>query len=397
MLAGKSIILGVTGSVAAYKAIDLSSRLTQAGAEVDVVLTQAATKFVAPLSFRSITGRPAVSDIFEPRTEFRAEHIALAQKADAVLIAPATANTIARIATGIADELLSCVVLATNAPVIIAPAMNVHMYENQITQENLSRLRSRGMIIVEPSTGPLACGDVGKGRLADIDFILETLNRVLEKRNDLKGKRILLTAGGTQEPIDAVRCITNYSSGKMGYALAEAARDRGASVLLITAPTYLLPPQGVEIRQVTTALEMRDAVLGAIPQADALIMAAAVADYRPDTVASGKIKKESPTLVLNLVRNPDILSEVKTGIVKVGFAAEGENIIQNATTKLKEKGLDLIVANDITVPDSGFGADTNRVILISQEGNIELPLLPKREVADRIMDRVAELLGIRGG
>lgn len=394
MLENKTVVLGVTGSIAAYKAVELASKLTQAGVKVDVVMTKAAKEFVTPLTFRNITHRWVAGDMFETTPEFDIEHIALAEKADAVVIAPATANIIAKLATGIADDLLCCVVLATKAPIILAPAMNVHMYENPITQENLAKLRSRGFNIIDPAYGALACQEIGTGRLADIDHILTVLRQVLEGEGDLAQKHIVVTAGGTQEPLDPVRHISNRSSGKMGYALAEAARDRGAKVTLISAPTQLSTPVGIEVIQVQTALQMRDAVLKATPKADALIMAAAVADYRPASTAESKIKKRTTTrLTLKLARNPDILSEVKGKLIKVGFAAESEDLIQNATYKLKEKSLDLIVANDITATDSGFNVDTNKVVLIDRRGNKEdLPLLLKSEVAYKILDKVVDLL-----
>jgi len=390
MLTNKTVLLGVTGSIAAYKAVELASKLTQAGARVDVVMTKAATEFITPLTFSSVTHRPVATDMFAIPTEYDIEHIALAERADVVVIAPATADIMAKLAAGIADDMLCCAVLATKAPIILAPAMNVNMYENPITQDNLAKLRSRGFNIVEPAYGALACGEVGKGRLADIEHILTTVGQVLGSKDDLTGKYVIVTAGGTQEPIDPVRHLSNRSSGKMGYALAEAARDRGAKVTLVSAPTALPTPIGVEVIQVQTALQMQEAVLKATPKADALIMAAAVADYRPATTAESKLKKgAAPRLTLELIRNPDILSEVKGDLIKVGFAAESENLIQNATAKLKEKRLNLIVANDI----SSIGADTNKVVLIDRQGNKEdLPLLPKSEVAHKILDKVVELL-----
>jgi phosphopantothenoylcysteine decarboxylase/phosphopantothenate--cysteine ligase len=397
VLSNRNVVLGVTGSIAGYKAADLASKLTQAGAAVDVVMTSAATEFISPLTFRSITHRPVSSDMFDTPTEHEIEHIALAERADVVVIAPATANIIARLAAGIADDLLCCTVLTTRAPIILAPAMNVNMWENQITQENLDRLRARGFHVVDPGYGAMACGAVGAGRLADTEQILAAIRQVLGWDGDLQGKRFVVTAGGTQEPIDPVRHIGNRSSGKMGYALAEAARDRGAEVTLISAPASLADPTGVETVRVQTALEMREAVLEAVTKADALIMAAAVADYRPANTGKAKIKKESAAdMTLGLVRNPDILSEVTGKLVKVGFAAESEDLVKNAAAKLKGKGLDLIVANDITAPDSGFDADNNRVVLIDGKGSQEeLPLLPKPEVAHRILDKVAELLAAK--
>ncbi len=398
MLANKTIVLGITGSIAAYKAADIASKLTQAGARVEVVMTESATKFIAPLTLRSITGRPVVTDMFELASEFSIEHIALAEAADVVVIAPATANIIAKLASGIADDMLTCTVLATKAPIILAPAMNVNMFENSITQDNLAKLKARGFTIVDPAYGRLASGKMGLGRLAEVEEIIGTIKQVLGRSGDLAGKRIVVTAGGTQEPIDPVRHIGNRSSGKMGYAVAEAARDRGAVVSLITAPTSLPDPAGIEVVPIRTATEMKEAVAKAVAQADGLIMAAAVADYQPKSVAEAKIKKDSPSLTLELIRTPDILTEVKGNFIRVGFAAESEDIVANAKQKLEKKQLDIIVANDITDSSSGFGTDTNKVTLIDRNGNVEnLPLLTKREVADRILDRVVELLAKKAG
>jgi len=398
MLANKTIVLGITGGIAAYKAADIASKLTQAGARVEVIMTESATKFIAPLTLRSITGRPVVTDMFELASEFSIEHVGLAETADVVAIAPATANIIAKLATGIADDMLSCTVLATEAPVIVAPAMNVNMFQNSITQDNLAKLKARGFTIVDPAYGRLASGKIGLGRLAEVEKIIGTIQQVLGRSGDLAGKRIVVTAGGTQEPIDPVRHIGNRSSGKMGYAVAKAARDRGAEVKLITAPTSLPEPVGIEVIHTETAIQMRDAVAKATAQADALIMTAAVADYQPKSVAKAKIKKEAPSLTLELIRTPDILAEVKGKFLKVGFAAESEDVIANAKQKLEKKQLDLIVANDITDKDSGFGVDTNKVTLIDRDGNIDsLPLLTKREVADKILDRVVGLLTKKAG
>ena len=389
MLKGKTIILGVTGSIAAYKAVDIASQLTQAGAKVDVIMTKAATEFVTPLTFQAITGRPVVTEMFESGSEFNVEHVSLAEAASVIVIAPATANIIAKLAAGIADDMLCCTVLASKAPVIIAPAMDVNMYQNLITLDNLAKLKARNFITVGPASGRLASGKEGLGRLADTDDIIGTIRQVLGKNGDLADKHIVVTAGGTQEPIDPIRCITNRSSGKMGYALAEAARDRGAKVTLITAPTSLAKPVGMEIVNVCTAQETYQAVRDLVPQADALIMAAAVADYRPLSVARDKIKKEGNRLTLELERTADILGSIKGEFIRVGFAAESSNLVENAKQKLQQKELDLIVANDI----SSFGADNNQVTIIDREGKIDsLPLLPKREVADRILDKVVALL-----
>jgi len=394
MLANKTIVLGITGSIAAYKAADLASKLTQAGASVRVVMTESATKFIAPLTLRTLTGKPVVSEMFAPASEPSISHIALAEAADVVAIAPATANIIAKLAVGIADDMLTCTVLATRAPVIITPAMHADMLLNPITQDNLAKLKARGFTIVEPGYGRLASGGMGVGRLAWTEEIIGAIQQVVGRGGDLAGKRIVVTAGGTREPIDPVRHIGNRSSGKMGYALAEAARNRGAEVKLITAPTSLLDPAGIEVICVETAVQMKEAVTKAMTQADVLIMSAAVVDYQPKSVAKAKIKKETPGLTLELIRTPDILSEVKGSFLKVGFAAESENVVANARQKLDRKQLDLIVANDITDADSGFGVDTNKVTLIDRDGNIDsLPLLTKQEVADKILDKVVELLG----
>ena len=393
MFEGKNIVLGVTGSIAVYKAVDLASKLTQKGLTVDVVMTKAAQEFVTPLTFRSITHRPVVTEMFELASEFSVEHVALAERADVMVVAPATANTIAKIAVGIADEMLSCTVLATRAPVIIAPAMDVGMYENPITQENIQKLRSRGFTIVGPGEGRLASGLTGAGRLVDNEEILNAIYQVLGRRGDLSGKKIIVSAGGTREPIDLARYISNRSSGKMGYAIAEAARDRGATVTLVTGPTALKMPTGVEVIEVETASQMRDALHKAVTNADAIIMAAAVADYRMATIPEGKIKRESDTLTLDLVKTDDIIGSIQGNLIKIGFAAESNDLEARANDKLKRKQLDLIVANDITAKDSGFAVDTNQVTFIDRNGNSDkLPLMLKTEVAHKILDKLAELL-----
>jgi phosphopantothenoylcysteine decarboxylase/phosphopantothenate--cysteine ligase len=394
MLTNKTVVLGITGGIAAYKAVDLASKLAQAGAKVEVVMTEAATEFVTPLTFRSITARPVLTKMFDLASEFSIEHVALADTADVVVIAPATANIIAKLATGIADDMLTCTVLATTAPVIVAPSMHNNMFQNSVTQDNLAKLKARDFTIVGPGYGRLASGDTGVGRLVEVGEIIGAIQQVLGRSGNLTGRRIVVTAGGTQEPIDPVRYISNRSSGKMGYALAEAARDRGAEVSLITAPTALPKPAGIETISVETASEMKEAVAEACTQADALIMAAAVADYQTKSASAQKIKKEETTgLTLELVKTSDIISEVKGDFIKIGFAAESEDLIANAKQKLKKKQLDLIVANDITAADSGFAVDTNKVTLIDKKGNAEdLPLMSKREVADKVLDRVVGLL-----
>jgi len=393
---GKNVVLGVTGSIAAYKAVDLASKLTQRGLAVDVIMTKAAMQFVTPLSFRSITHRPVVTDMFELSSEFSVEHVALAERADVMLVAPATANTIAKIAAGIADEMLLSTVLATRAPVIVAPAMDVGMWRNPATTENVERLRARGFTIVGPAEGRLASGLIGEGRLEDNFVILGTVYQVLGKGGDLVGRRVVVSAGGTHEPIDLVRFIGNRSSGKMGYAIAEAARDRGATVTLISGTTSVPEPAGVEIVSVATAEEMRAAVGRAAEGADVIIMAAAVADYRPATSAGGKIKREAERLTLELEKTTDIIGELSGSFIKVGFAAEDGDAESRGADKLRKKGLDLIAVNDIRAEDSGFEVDTNRVSLVDRSGNVErLPLLPKADVAHRLLDRVAALLAAR--
>ena len=392
-LEGKNVVLGVTGSIACYKALDLASKLTQGGALVDVILSRAAAQFVTPLAFRSITHRPVTTDMFDPNSELSIEHVALAERAELVVVAPATANFIARMATGLADDPLTATVLATRAPVLVAPAMDGHMYHNPATQANLSVLKERGVTVVGPAEGRLASGLVGMGRLVETPELLGHIAALLGQKGDLAGRTIVVSAGGTQEPIDPVRVITNRSSGKMGYAIAEAARNRGAHVALVTAPTSLPRPVALKVLSVGTALEMRELVLKEVKGADVLIMASAVADYRPLTAAPNKLKKGGNIQTVELTENPDIVAEAQGSFIKVGFAAESEHLIDNARGKLKPKSLDLIVANDITDPDSGFGADTNKVTLIRRDGSAEeLPLMSKEDVAHRVLDEVVTLL-----
>ena len=392
MLASKTVVLGVTGGIAAYKAADLASKLTQAGATVNVIMTEASMEFITPLTLRAITHRPVVTGVFELASEFSVEHVALAEAADIVVIVPATANTIARLAAGIADDMLTTTVLATGAPVVVAPAMNVNMWQNAVTQENVARLKERGFTFVGPGYGRLASGRMGMGRLVEVGEIIGTMQQVLGRKGDLAGKSVVVTAGGTREAIDPVRFIGNRSSGKMGYALAEAARDRGATVTLITAAASLQPPVGMEVVSVESVVEMKEAVATATKDADALIMAAAPADYVARDVAGQKIKKGATGLTVALVKAPDIISEVAGDFIKVGFSAETENVVENARGKLRSKGLHLMVANDVTAADSGFGTDTNKVTIIDTEGNAEdLPLMTKREVADKVLDRVVGL------
>ena len=393
-LENKRVILGVTGSIACYKALDLASKMVQAGALVDTVMSYGATQFVTPLAFRSITHREVVTDLFDTNSTYSIEHIELAQQADIVVIAPATAHCIAKLAAGLADDPLTTTILATTAPLLVAPAMDGGMFSHPATQEKLAKLRQRGVMIAGPASGRLASGLIGTGRLLETPELLGRIAYALGKDGDLAGKTIVVSAGGTMEPIDPVRVITNHSSGKMGYALAEAGRDRGAKVILVAAPTGLPDPALVEVVAVKTAQEMCAAVLERVKGADALIMAAAVADYRPTTEADQKIKKASADLTIDLAKTTDILEAATGDFVKVGFSAETQNLVSNAKIKVGSKNLDLIVANDVTDPDSGFGIDTNKVTLIDRDLNVEeLPVLTKYEVGHRILDRVSKLLG----
>ncbi|MEX1254016.1 MAG: bifunctional phosphopantothenoylcysteine decarboxylase/phosphopantothenate--cysteine ligase CoaBC [Dehalococcoidia bacterium] len=399
VLRDRHIALGVTGSIAAYKAAELASKLTQAGAKVDVLMTESATRFVTPLTLRSLTGRPVFLDMYDPGTDLWEEHVEIARRTDAVIVAPASATTIAKLAQGLADDMVSLTVLATTAPVLIAPAMDHQMFEQVATQVNLRTLAERGYTIVGPAEGRLASGRVGRGRLVETETLLGAVRQAIGRGGDFAGRRVVVTAGGTQEPIDPVRYVSNHSSGKMGYALATAARDRGADVTLITAPTALLCPYGVRLTPARSAREMRGAVKAACQGADALIMAAAVADFGPGAAEEHKIKKAGRGgLTLDMVPTPDILSEVRGDFVRVGFKAESQNVVENAREMLHRKNLDLVVANDVTDPESGFAVDTNRVTIIDASGAAEtLPLLSKDDVAWRVLNRVAALLKARAG
>jgi phosphopantothenoylcysteine decarboxylase / phosphopantothenate---cysteine ligase len=398
-LTDRRIVLGVTGSIAVYKAVDLTSKLTQADAAVDVVMTPEATKFVAPITFQSVSGRRVYWDMWDAHSDVSEPHIALARRADLVVIAPATATTIARLTLGLADDMVSLTALATRAPLVICPAMDSQMFEHATTQAHLETLRARGACIIGPEEGRLASGQMGRGRLSEVDAIIGGIRHVLGLTGDLAGKKVVVSAGGTHEPIDPVRFVGNRSSGKMGFALAEGARDRGARVALVSGPTALADPVGVATVRVERAAEMRDAVVTACEDADALIMAAAVADYQPAEPVGEKIKRHnSEGFALPLVRTPDILAEVgaRPQLVKVGFAAESHDLLANARQKIADKGLDLIVANDITASDAGFSVDTNRIVILDRDGrHEELPLMSKYEAAWRILDRVAALLATR--
>jgi phosphopantothenoylcysteine decarboxylase/phosphopantothenate--cysteine ligase len=393
-LRGKRIVLGVSGGIAAYKTPELVRALVKRGAHVDVVMSANASRFVAPLALQAVSRSPVLEDVFDRRGRAEVKHIALADEADLAILAPATANVLAKLAAGMADDLLTTVVLATRAPILVAPAMNVHMWENASCQENIQKLRSRGFHFIDPESGELACGYEGKGRLAEVSAIVEEIRAILSPR-DFSGETVLITAGPTEESIDPVRFITNRSSGKMGFALAHAALRRGAEVILISGPTALPPPPRVKFISVRSTAQMREAVLTNLENASILMMAAAVSDYRPRQPSARKIKKSEAEMVLTLERNPDILAEAgkqKGHRILVGFAAETENLLRNAGGKLKEKNLDLIVANDVTLPGAGFEVDTNIVKILDRSRKVEeLPLMTKEELADRILDRVARL------
>ncbi|GED30739.1 bifunctional phosphopantothenoylcysteine decarboxylase/phosphopantothenate--cysteine ligase CoaBC [Brevibacillus centrosporus] len=403
-LAGKRIVLGVSGGIAAYKAAALTSKLTQAGAIVHVILTENAQKFVQPVTFQALSHQPVHTDTFNEPDPHVISHIDLADKADLVLVAPATANIIGKIANGIADDMLTTTLLATKAPVMVAPAMNVNMYGHPAVQANMEKLVQYGYRFVEPGVGLLACGWIGKGRLAEPEEIVEAVAAFFAEQNqprpqDLQDKLVLVTAGPTREKIDPVRYITNHASGKMGYAIAEAARDRGARVVLVSGPTALPKPTGVQFVAVESVQEMFDAVMEYLPESDIVIKSAAVSDYRPKTVQEHKMKKGDGPLVLELDKAPDILRTVgerKTKQFVVGFAAETQDVIKYAQDKLEKKNLDMIVANNVLAEGAGMGSDTNIVTLLTRAGEIvELDKLSKRDVADKLLDAVVLKLAKR--
>ncbi len=394
MLKNKNIVLGVSGGIAAYKAADLASRLVRAGANVNVIMTKSAQEFISPVTFRSITSNPVATDTFEEPKHWEIAHISLAQKADAFVIAPATANVIGKVASGIADDMLSTTVMATKAPVIIAPAMNTNMYENRIVQDNIEKLKKYGYIFVEPESGRLACGTEGKGRLADNTVTIEAIEAALTPK-DMTGRRVLVTAGPTKEYMDPVRFISNPSSGKMGYAVAKNAKNRGAEVILVSGEVNITPPTGVELIKVVSATDMYDAVKKYAPDCDVIVKAAAVGDFRPAKFAEHKLKKDEIP-VIELVKNPDILESVckdrKKGVV-VGFCMETRDLAEQAYAKLIKKGADLIVANNVAEENAGFAYDTNTACIINKEGTCEqLENMPKQELAKIILDRAIDLL-----
>ena len=394
-ITGKRLVLGVCGGIAAYKVVELARRLTQAGAEVRVVMTRAATRFVGPITFSTLTGHPVVTDLFPEPAPPEIAHTSLGRSADLVVVAPATADAIAKYALGLADDVLSALLLATRAPVVMAPAMHTEMWENEATAGNVEVLRGRGVVFVGPDSGALAGPDEGPGRLADVTAILETIGAALPRRHDLDGRRVVVTAGGTQEPIDPVRFVANRSSGRMGYELAAEALRRGARVTLVTGPTHLTPPPAADVVRVRTASEMLDAALRAAESADVVVMAAAVADWRPAAPAAAKLKKGDGPPALVLEPTEDVLGALaarrRNGQVLVGFAAETEDLESRARAKLAAKSLDLIVGNLVGVGDSGFEVATNRAVLVGRDDRVDrLPLVSKRELAATILDAVAD-------
>ena len=396
-LRGRFVVLGVTGSIASYKSVELARRLVQSGATVQVVMSRSATEFVRPLTFQALTYRPVEVEMFQIQDERAAGHVAMGRQADVVVIAPATAHVLARLAHGLGDDLIATTVLATDAPLVVAPAMETHMWQNAATRENVAVLRSRGVRVVEPESGPLASGDVGPGRLASLERIEAAIAEALSVSQALSGRRIVVTAGPTVEAIDPVRFVSNRSSGKMGYAIASAAAAAGAEVFLVSGPTALAAPSGVHYVGIESAEQLRDAVLGLLP-ADVVVMAAAVADYRPTEKLERKIKKRDTgnELLLSLTENPDVLKAIvaakHAGMIVIGFKAETGDATAEAERMLREKKLDLVVANDVADPDSGFGSDTDRVTFVSADGVEALPLLAKTEIARRLVSKLAERL-----
>ena len=396
MLQGKTVLLGVTGGIAAYKAAYLASALVKQHCSVEVILTEHATKFIAPLTFEQLTGNRCMVDTFDRNFSHQVEHIALARRADLVMVAPATANVCAKLAHGLADDMLTTTVLACSCPKLIAPAMNTGMYENPVTQDNLDLLRKYGWEVIAPASGRLACGDVGAGKLPEPDLLLQHILRVLALPHDLEGKRVLVTAGPTQEALDPVRYLTNHSTGKMGYALARMAMLRGAEVTLISGPTAIDPPPFVEVVPVVSAADMFEAVAERSPHADWIFKSAAVADYTPAEYSGDKVKKQAGDMSIPLTRTRDILQYLgdhrRPGQFICGFSMETRDLLENSRAKLEKKHVDMICANNLKVAGAGFGTDTNVITLITRSGVEELPLLSKEEAAGRILDRALALL-----
>lgn len=395
MLTGKTILLGVTGGIAAYKSATLASLLVKAGAEVRVIMTENAKNFITPITFETLTGHKCITDTFDRNFEFSVEHVSLAQKADAIMIAPATANVIAKLAHGLADDMLTTTVLASKAPKIIAPAMNTGMYENPVTQDNLALLQKYGMEVVTPASGRLACGDVGAGKMPEPETLIEYIYKVCACKKDMTGMKVLVTAGPTQEALDPVRYLTNHSSGKMGYHIAKICMLRGAEVTLVSGKTALAAPMFVRTIPVTSAKDMFDAVTSHAPEMDLIIKAAAVADYRPSHIADEKVKKSDAELAIPLERTDDILKYLgehkRPGQFLCGFSMETENMLENSQKKLQKKNLDMIVANNLKVAGAGFETDTNIVTFITPDTVTELPIMGKDQVAFRLIDKILEL------
>ena len=392
MLKGKTVILGVSGSIAAYKIASLASALVKKHCDVHVIMTQNATNFIHPITFETLTGNKCLVDTFDRNFDFSVEHVSLAKKADAVLVAPATANVIAKMAHGIADDMLTTTILACQCPMIVAPAMNTRMFRNSIVQDNIKLLKCYGMEVIDPACGYLACGDTGEGKMPEPELLLEYLLKALAAKKDLEGLNVLVTAGPTREVIDPVRYITNHSTGKMGYAVARAAAMRGANVTLVSGPTEIAPPPFVKVVDVVSAEEMFREVTSRASKQDIIIKAAAVADYRPAVVATEKVKKKDGEMSIALERTKDILAYLgehkKKGQFLCGFSMETENMLENSVAKLVKKNLDMIVANNLKVEGAGFGGNTNVVTLITRKGGEQLPLMSKDEVADKLLDAI---------
>ena len=392
MLKEKTILLGVTGGIAAYKSASLASRLVKAGAEVRVIMTEHATNFINPITFETLTGHKCITDTFDRNFEFQVEHVSLAKKADVIMVAPATANVIAKLAHGLADDMLTTTILASHAPKLIAPAMNTGMYENPVTQDNLALLKKYGMKVIEPAAGHLACGDEGKGKMPEPEILYEHILRSCACKQDMKGLKVLVTAGPTQEAVDPVRFLTNHSSGRMGYSIAKACMLRGADVTLVTGRTALTPPLFVDVVPVVSAKDMYDAVISRSNEMDIIIKAAAVADYRPVHVAEEKVKKSDSSFSLELERTDDILKYLgehkKSGQFLCGFSMETENMLENSRKKLEKKHLDMIAANNLNVPGAGFETTTNIITIITPDSVKELELMSKDDAAFRLLDDI---------
>lgn len=392
MLKEKTILLGVTGGIAAYKSASLASRLVKAGAEVRVIMTEHATNFINPITFETLTGHKCITDTFDRNFEFQVEHVSLAKKADVIMVAPATANIIAKLAHGLADDMLTTTILASHAPKLIAPAMNTGMYENPVTQDNLALLKKYGMKVIEPAAGHLACGDEGKGKMPEPEILYEHILRSCACKQDMKGLKVLVTAGPTQETVDPVRFLTNHSSGRMGYSIAKACMLRGADVTLVTGRTALTPPLFVDVVPVVSAKDMYDAVISRSDEMDIIIKAAAVADYRPVHVAEEKVKKSDSSFSLELERTDDILKYLgkhkKPGQFLCGFSMETENMLENSRKKLEKKHLDMIAANNLKVPGAGFETTTNIITIITPDSVKELELMSKDDAAFRLLDEI---------